>query len=83
MIVKQNTIAYPVTITGKGLHTGVEVSLTFKPAPENFGFRFKRIDLDGKPVVEASVSKVRELPEELFYRMEKLLSVPLNTAWPR
>ncbi len=59
MIVKQNTIAYPVTVTGKGLHTGVEVSLTFKPAPENFGFRFKRIDLEGEPVIEASVSKVR------------------------
>ncbi|MCL4482430.1 MAG: bifunctional UDP-3-O-[3-hydroxymyristoyl] N-acetylglucosamine deacetylase/3-hydroxyacyl-ACP dehydratase [Bacteroidetes bacterium] len=58
-MVKQNTIAYPVTVTGKGLHTGVEVSLTFKPAPENFGFRFKRIDLEGEPVIEASVSKVR------------------------
>ena len=59
MIVKQNTIAYPVTVTGKGLHTGVEVSLTFKPAPENFGFRFKRVDLEGEPVIEANVSKVR------------------------
>jgi UDP-3-O-[3-hydroxymyristoyl] N-acetylglucosamine deacetylase/3-hydroxyacyl-[acyl-carrier-protein] dehydratase len=59
MIVKQNTIAYPVTVTGKGLHTGVEVTLTFKPAPENFGFRFKRIDLEGEPVIEAIVSKVR------------------------
>ena len=59
MIVKQNTIAYPVTVTGKGLHTGVEVSMTFKPAPENFGFKFKRIDLDGEPVIEANVSKVR------------------------
>ena len=56
---KQNTIAYPVTVKGKGLHTGVEVTLTFKPAPENFGFRFKRIDLEGEPVIEANVSKVR------------------------
>lgn len=59
MIVKQNTIAYPVTVTGKGLHTGVEVSLTFKPAPENFGFKFKRVDLEGEPEIEANVSKVR------------------------
>jgi len=59
MIVKQNTIAYPVTVTGKGLHTGVEVSLTFKPAPENSGFRFMRVDLEGTPVIEANVSKVR------------------------
>lgn len=58
-IVKQNTIAYPVSISGIGLHTGVEVTLTFHPAPENFGFRFKRTDLEDQPVVDANVSKVR------------------------
>ena len=41
MNVKQNTIEREVTISGKGLHTGVEVKLTFKPAPEDFGFKFK------------------------------------------
>ena len=59
MSVKQNTIEKEVTISGKGLHTGVEVTLTFKPAPENFGFKFKRIDLAGQPVIEATISKVR------------------------
>ena len=59
MSVKQSTIEREVTISGKGLHTGVEVTLTFKPASENFGFKFKRIDLPGEPVIEANISKVR------------------------
>ncbi len=57
--IKQNTIEREATISGKGLHTGVEVTLTFKPAPENFGIKFKRIDLEGEPVIEANVSKVK------------------------
>ena len=59
MSVKQNTIEKEVTISGKGLHTGIEVTLTFKPAPENFGFKFKRIDLPGEPMIDANISKVR------------------------
>lgn len=59
MSIKQNTIEQPVSVTGKGLHTGVEVTLTFKPAPENFGFKFKRVDLEGGPVIEANVAKVK------------------------
>ncbi len=53
--VKQRTIKNDVTLTGVGLHTGKNVTLTFKPAPPNFGLAFKRIDLDGAPVVEADV----------------------------
>ena len=57
--IKQNTIEREATISGKGLHTGVEVTLTFKPAPENHCFKFKRVDLEGQPVIEANVSKVK------------------------
>ncbi len=56
---KQNTIEKEVTISGKGLHTGVDVTLTFKPAPENFGYKFKRTDLPGQPLLEANISKVK------------------------
>lgn len=56
---KQNTIEKEVTISGKGLHTGVEVKLTFKPAPENFGYKFKRTDLPDQPVIDANISKVK------------------------
>jgi len=59
MSIKQNTIEREVSISGKGLHTGAEVTITFKPAPENFGFKFKRIDLPDQPVIEANISKVR------------------------
>lgn len=50
---KQRTIAHPISVAGKGLHTGVNVNLTFNPAPENFGIQFKRIDLDDQPIIKA------------------------------
>lgn len=56
--VKQRTISKEVTLTGVGLHTGKEVKLTFKPAPENYGYAFVRIDLEGNPLIEADVNFV-------------------------
>jgi len=50
---KQITIKKPVSVKGIGLHSGVEVKLTFNPAPENHGYVFQRTDLDGKPVIKA------------------------------
>lgn len=55
---KQCTIAQEITLTGVGLHTGAEVTMTFKPAPIDFGYGFKRVDLEGQPVIEADVSYV-------------------------
>lgn len=55
---KQQTIKKEVSLKGVGLHTGKEVTLTFKPAPENTGFVFKRVDLENTPVVEADVNYV-------------------------
>ena len=54
----QSTIGKEVSISGVGLHTGKEVTLTFKPAPTNHGYKFKRTDLPLTPVVSADVSKV-------------------------
>ncbi|MCH7785241.1 MAG: bifunctional UDP-3-O-[3-hydroxymyristoyl] N-acetylglucosamine deacetylase/3-hydroxyacyl-ACP dehydratase [Bacteroidetes bacterium] len=53
--VKQRTIGKKVSLTGVGLHTGKEVTITFKPAPENHGYSFVRIDLEGSPIIEADV----------------------------
>jgi UDP-3-O-[3-hydroxymyristoyl] N-acetylglucosamine deacetylase / 3-hydroxyacyl-[acyl-carrier-protein] dehydratase len=50
---KQKTIAKPITLKGKGLHSGVNVELTFKPAPDHHGIKFVRIDLPNKPVIRA------------------------------
>ena len=55
---KQHTISKSVSVSGKGLHTGVAVTLSFCPAPENYGYVFQRIDLPGKPTVKASVDNV-------------------------
>jgi UDP-3-O-[3-hydroxymyristoyl] N-acetylglucosamine deacetylase/3-hydroxyacyl-[acyl-carrier-protein] dehydratase len=54
----QKTIKKQVTLSGVGLHTGNTVSMTFKPAPENHGFAFIRIDLEGTPTIEAKAEYV-------------------------
>jgi UDP-3-O-[3-hydroxymyristoyl] N-acetylglucosamine deacetylase/3-hydroxyacyl-[acyl-carrier-protein] dehydratase len=58
--VLQNTIANQITLEGVGLHTGKNVVLTFKPAPANTGYVFKRTDLKGQPLVEADVQYVND-----------------------
>ena len=55
---KQTTIAKEVSLTGVGLHTGAEVTLTFKPAPVNHGYKFVRVDLEDNPIVEADANYV-------------------------
>lgn len=55
---KQRTIKTPVTLSGVGLHTGEKVSLTFKPAPENHWYKFQRVDLPNKPVIDADADNV-------------------------
>lgn len=58
VVSKQRTINKEITLTGVGLHTGKEVTLTFKPAPENHGYAFCRIDLEGNPIIEADANYV-------------------------
>ncbi|MFN8240610.1 MAG: bifunctional UDP-3-O-[3-hydroxymyristoyl] N-acetylglucosamine deacetylase/3-hydroxyacyl-ACP dehydratase [Bacteroidales bacterium] len=57
---KQRTLAREISLTGKGLHTGINVTMTFKPAPANHGYKFCRIDLPGKPVIDALAEHVTE-----------------------
>ena len=56
--IKQRTIKSEGSLQGVGLHTGKDVTLTFKPAPVNHGFAFKRVDLEGSPVIEADANHV-------------------------
>ncbi|HEY1023768.1 MAG TPA: bifunctional UDP-3-O-[3-hydroxymyristoyl] N-acetylglucosamine deacetylase/3-hydroxyacyl-ACP dehydratase [Sphingobacteriaceae bacterium] len=60
MNVKQRTIKSEISVSGVGLHTGKAVTMTFKPAPENHGFKFKRVDLDGQPIIDADVDNVTD-----------------------
>lgn len=55
---KQKTIQNEISLSGVGLHTGNNVTLTFKPAPQNHGFAFVRVDLEGKPTIEAKAEYV-------------------------
>ncbi len=55
---KQKTIKNEITLSGVGLHTGNEVTMIFKPAPVNYGYAFKRIDLEGEPIIEAKADYV-------------------------
>jgi len=55
---KQKTLQKEVSIEGIGLHTGRNVTMTLKPAPENYGFKFIRTDLEGRPEIEASAQYV-------------------------
>lgn len=61
MNVNQRTIKKPVTLSGIGLHTGNPSTITFQPAPENYGFRFVRADLEGQPEVPALVDYVTDI----------------------
>lgn len=58
MTIKQKTLAKEFSISGKGLHTNCLVNMTFKPAPINYGFKFQRVDLEGKPIIPASAEYV-------------------------
>lgn len=54
----QATISQPISLSGKGLHTGKNVTITFIPAPENHGIIFKRVDLPQQPTVKALIENV-------------------------
>lgn len=58
---QQRTIAHAAEISGVGLHTGNRSTITFRPAPEGYGIRFVRADLDGRPEVPADVDLVVDI----------------------
>ena len=55
---KQKTLKGSFSLFGKGLHTGLSLTVTFNPAPENTGYRIQRIDLEGEPIIDAVAEKV-------------------------
>ena len=57
---KQCTLKDSFKINGKGLHTGLQIEATFSPAPENTGYVFKRVDLEGEPTILAVAENVVE-----------------------
>lgn len=59
-VLQQQTLNRPASFSGMGLHSGNRVNMSFLPAPPNSGIRFRRVDLDGKPEIEARVENVSE-----------------------
>jgi len=55
---KQTTLKGSFSLCGKGLHTGLNLTVTFYPAPENHGYKIKRIDLENQPVIDAVADNV-------------------------
>lgn len=57
---KQRTLASSFSLQGKGLHTGMNLTATFSPAPENHGYKIQRVDLEGQPIIDAVAENVVE-----------------------
>ena len=57
---RQTTLGGSFTLSGKGLHTGLALTVTFLPAPENHGYKIQRTDLPGQPVIDAVAENVVE-----------------------
>ena len=55
---KQKTLKGSFSLFGKGLHTGLSLTVVFNPAPENSGYKIQRTDLDGAPIIDAVAEKV-------------------------
>ncbi len=57
-MLKQKTLKGSFSLCGKGLHTGLNLTVTFNPAPDNYGYKIQRIDLEGQPIIDAVAENV-------------------------
>ncbi len=76
---KQRTLKSEFTVSGKGLHTGLQITATFKPADVNTGYKIKRIDLEGEPVIEALAENVTETTRGTVVSSKKDKSIKVST----
>ena len=59
-MLKQKTLKDSFSLSGKGLHTGLDLTVTFNPAPDNHGYKIQRTDLEGR----YAESYIRDCPEQ-------------------
>ena len=57
---KQQTIKDRFSLSGKGLHTGLSLTVEFCPAPENYGYKIQRVDVEGQPIIEVLAENVTD-----------------------
>ena len=74
---KQQTISRSSSCKGIGLHTGVESTITFKPAPEDYGIRFVRTDIKNCPEIKADIDHVVDISRGTTIEEKK---VKINTV---
>ena len=55
-MLKQKTLKDSFSLSGKGLHTGLDLTVTFNPAPDNHGYKIQRIDVEGQPTINPAES---------------------------
>ena len=60
-MLKQKTLKDSFSLSGKGLHTGLDLTVTFNPAPDNHGYKIQRIDLEGQPTIDALITALSRL----------------------
>ena len=59
-MLKQKTLKDSFSLSGKGLHTGLQLTVTFNPAPDNYGYKIQRTDMEGQPIIDAIAENVTE-----------------------
>ena len=57
---RQRTLKSSFSLSGKGLHTGLDLTITIHPAPAGYGYKIRRVDLEGQPVIDALAENVKE-----------------------
>ncbi len=77
MFAYQKTVKKAASVSGLGLHTGEKARLTFQPAPANFGIKFSRVDLPGRPCVNALVNNVKDTQRGTTLEQD---GVPVHTV---
>ena len=78
---KQKTLKGSFSLCGKGLHTGLSLTVTFNPAPENTGYKIQRIDLDGMPVIQAIAENVIDTQRGTVLGKATYASLQSSMVW--
>ena len=78
---KQKTLKGSFSLFGKGLHTGLNLTVTFNPAPENTGYKIQRIDLAGEPIIDAIAENVVDTQRGTVLGKAMPVYLLSNTDW--
>lgn len=69
------------SLCGKGLHTGLSLTVTFNPAPENTGYKIQRIDLENMPIIDAIAENVIDTKRGTVLGKDDIRVSTVNTDW--